>query len=116
MLNTDQHNPQVKKRMTLEEFIRNNRGINDNADLPSEYLEAIFNDIRNNEINDANDSTIRKATSTQRRFDFGNLSQRQRREAYAMVSEELAVKTEASHIRVCTKWYGTDITGGDTVI
>ena len=28
MLNTDLHSPQVKKRMSLEEFVRNNRGIN----------------------------------------------------------------------------------------
>lgn len=26
MLNTDAHNPNVKKKMTLQEFIRNNRG------------------------------------------------------------------------------------------
>ncbi|RKP26138.1 hypothetical protein SYNPS1DRAFT_28155 [Syncephalis pseudoplumigaleata] len=97
LLNTDQYNPQVKKRMTKEEFIRNNRGINDNADLPAEYLEGIFNEIRDNEIkmNDANDSTTRKATTNEQRYDFEHLSQRQKREAYAMVSEELAVKTEA---------------------
>jgi hypothetical protein len=29
---------QVKKKMTKEEFVRNNRGINDSEDLPSEYL------------------------------------------------------------------------------
>jgi brefeldin A-inhibited guanine nucleotide-exchange protein len=27
MLNTDAHNPNVKKKMTLQDFIRNNRGI-----------------------------------------------------------------------------------------
>ena len=32
------HNFQVKKKMTKEEFVRNNRGINDSEDLPSEYL------------------------------------------------------------------------------
>ena len=26
MLNTDQHNPQVKNKMTLDQFVRNNRG------------------------------------------------------------------------------------------
>jgi brefeldin A-inhibited guanine nucleotide-exchange protein len=98
MLNTDQHNKQIKQRMTKEEFIRNNRGINDNADLPAEYLENIFDEIRNNEIkmNDANDSTIRKATNSEQQYNFEHLSQRQRREAYAMASEELAVKTEVN--------------------
>ncbi|KAI8057174.1 hypothetical protein BDF22DRAFT_669905 [Syncephalis plumigaleata] len=97
LLNTDQHNKQIKKRMTKEEFIRNNRGINDNADLPVEYLENIFDEIRSNEIkmNDAKDSTIRKATTSEQQHNFEHLSQRQRREAYAIASEELAVKTEA---------------------
>jgi len=28
-----------------EEFVRNNRGINDNADLPREYLEGLYDRI-----------------------------------------------------------------------
>lgn len=50
MLNTDQHSAQVKKRMTVEDFIKNNRGINDNANLPDEYLAGIFEEIQHNEI------------------------------------------------------------------
>ncbi|CAG8743109.1 3427_t:CDS:2, partial [Acaulospora morrowiae] len=50
MLNTDLHNPQIKRRMTKDEFIRNNRGINDNSDLPEEFLTAIYDEIQNNEI------------------------------------------------------------------
>ena len=34
MLNTDAHSRQVKSRMTKAEFGKNNRGINDGADLP----------------------------------------------------------------------------------
>ncbi|TKY44659.1 ARF guanine-nucleotide exchange factor GNL2 [Spatholobus suberectus] len=45
MLNTDQHNPQVKKKMTEEEFIRNNRAINAGQDLPREYLSELFQSI-----------------------------------------------------------------------
>lgn len=56
MLNTDLHNPQNKKRMTLEEFVRNNRGINENKvlkkpeDLPRDLLMAIYTNIQTNEI------------------------------------------------------------------
>ncbi|KAG9459297.1 hypothetical protein H6P81_003805 [Aristolochia fimbriata] len=50
MLNTDQHNPKVKKKMTEEEFIRNNRSINGGNDLPREYLSALFYSISNNAI------------------------------------------------------------------
>ncbi|MQL77395.1 hypothetical protein Taro_009810 [Colocasia esculenta] len=50
MLNTDQHNPQVKKKMTEDEFIRNNRAINGGKDLPREYLSELFFSISNNAI------------------------------------------------------------------
>ena len=41
-----QHNPQVRKRMTVDDFVRNNRGINNRADFPRPYLEAIFSAIK----------------------------------------------------------------------
>ncbi|KAG5615396.1 hypothetical protein H5410_015220 [Solanum commersonii] len=50
MLNTDQHNPQVKKKMTEDEFIRNNRAINGGQDLPREYLSELFHSISVNAI------------------------------------------------------------------
>ncbi|KAJ3087061.1 guanine nucleotide exchange protein for ADP-robosylation factor [Quaeritorhiza haematococci] len=50
MLNTDQHNAQVKRRMTKQDFIKNNRGIDEGKDLPAEFLEAIFDEISTNEI------------------------------------------------------------------
>ena len=48
MLNTDLHNPSIKpeKRMTMESFIRNNKGIADGGDLPEEVLAGIFNRIK----------------------------------------------------------------------
>ena len=51
MLNTDQHSINIKgRRMTKEDFIKNNRGINDSGDLPDEYLGGIFDEIAHNEI------------------------------------------------------------------
>jgi len=40
----------VAKKMTREEFIRNNRGINGGKDLPKAYLEHLYEDITTNEI------------------------------------------------------------------
>ena len=40
MLNTDQHNPQVKRKMTLEQFVRNNRGTNGGKDGRSRRWRA----------------------------------------------------------------------------
>ncbi|XP_057948028.1 ARF guanine-nucleotide exchange factor GNOM isoform X2 [Malania oleifera] len=50
MLNTDQHNVQVKKKMTEDDFIRNNRHINGGNDLPREFLAELYHSICKNEI------------------------------------------------------------------
>ena len=50
MLNTDLHNPQVRKRMDLEAYSRNLRGVNDNQDFAPEYLQSIYESIRKREI------------------------------------------------------------------
>ena len=52
MLNTDQHNPNVKneKRMTVTDFTKNLRGVNGGGDFSADYLEGIYNSIKTNEI------------------------------------------------------------------
>ncbi|KAI5558861.1 hypothetical protein BDE02_17G070100 [Populus trichocarpa] len=50
LLNTDRHNAQVKKKMTEEDFIRNNRRINGGNDLPREFLSELYHSICKNEI------------------------------------------------------------------
>ncbi|THU69394.1 hypothetical protein C4D60_Mb08t13950 [Musa balbisiana] len=50
LLNTDAHNPMVKNKMSPDDFIRNNRGIDDGKDLPEEYLRSLFDRISKNEI------------------------------------------------------------------
>lgn len=41
---------QVKRKMTMQQYISMNRGINDGKDLPQEYLEAIYENIQQKEI------------------------------------------------------------------
>ncbi|KAJ3096020.1 guanine nucleotide exchange protein for ADP-robosylation factor, partial [Physocladia obscura] len=50
MLNTDQHNSQVKKKMTVEDFLKNNKGIDGESDLPEDFLKGIYEEIRIDEI------------------------------------------------------------------
>ena len=51
MLNTDQHNPQYKgRRMTEEDFVKNNRGNNDGRDYDREFLCNVYQSVRLNEI------------------------------------------------------------------
>ena len=38
MLNTALHNPNVKKKITCEQFVAQNRGINSGKDLPRDIL------------------------------------------------------------------------------
>ncbi|MCO5586486.1 hypothetical protein L7F22_040426 [Adiantum nelumboides] len=57
MLNTDQHNSQVKKKMTEEDFIKNNRNINGGQDLPRDFLSELYHSIVRSEIKITYDST-----------------------------------------------------------
>ncbi|OHS96375.1 Sec7 domain containing protein [Tritrichomonas foetus] len=50
MLHTDAHHPNVKTRMTLEEFISNNKGIDGGKDLPFSFLESLYNNITSERI------------------------------------------------------------------
>jgi len=63
MLNTDLHNPSIKpeRRMTLESFLRNNRGIGPNgADLPEEFLSGIFQRIKKSPFSLKEDDAARE--------------------------------------------------------
>ncbi|EED83660.1 predicted protein [Postia placenta Mad-698-R] len=50
MLNTDLHNPQVRKRMTIEDYMRNLRSVNAGDDFSPEFLRNIYDSIRKREI------------------------------------------------------------------
>ena len=53
MLNTDLHNDNIKpeRKMTVEQYINMNRGIDvGGANVPEELLRGIYDDIKNNEI------------------------------------------------------------------
>ena len=58
MLNTDQHNDSIKKRMTLDDFVRNCRGINEREDLPRWFLQEIFDSIAAVEIRMSDEAGI----------------------------------------------------------
>ena len=41
---------QVKVKMSCEAFLKNNRGIDDGADLPPDFMSALYQRIVTNEI------------------------------------------------------------------
>ena len=50
MLNTDQHNSNVRQSMTCDDFIRNLRGVNGGKDFDQEMLKSIYHAIHENKI------------------------------------------------------------------
>lgn len=72
MLNTDAHNPMVKKKMSKEDFLRNNRGINDGGDLDSQFMESLYDRIVSDEIkmnDDGEGDEAKEGLPTQGWFD-----------------------------------------------
>lgn len=98
MLNTDQHSPQVKNRMTVDNFVANNNGIDDGKNLPRELLEQIYHEIQNNEIKLQSEQHAallagdQTAVSSGQSGFFGGRDLN--REAYMHASKEMSTKTE----------------------
>ncbi|KRZ20127.1 Brefeldin A-inhibited guanine nucleotide-exchange protein 1 [Trichinella pseudospiralis] len=88
MLTTDLHSPQVRNKMTKEQYIRMNRGINDSGDLPEQYLSDIYDEIAGNEIKMKQQFTKHVKTS--------NLaSERHRRLLYNVEMEQMETTAKA---------------------
>ncbi|TPX57839.1 transaldolase [Powellomyces hirtus] len=81
MLNTDQHSPTIKHRMDKAAFIKNNRGINDDGDLPDELLGNIFDQVSQDEIIMEEEHAGRLAQMAIG-WGAGDLNERQRIELY----------------------------------
>lgn len=111
MLNTDAYNPQVKKRMTKVDFIKNNRGINDGSDLPEELLSEIFEDIANNEIRMKDEVEAGLSIVSTGPGFIASVGRDLQKEAYVMQSNGMANKTEVCIIG-STRCPPTDVPPG----
>ncbi|XP_053250178.1 brefeldin A-inhibited guanine nucleotide-exchange protein 2 isoform X2 [Podarcis raffonei] len=92
MLTTDLHSPQVKNKMTKEQYIKMNRGINDSKDLPEEYLSTIYDEIEGKKIamKDAKEYAI-----TPKSTKPNVASEKQRRLLYNLEMEQMAKTAKA---------------------
>ncbi|KAJ3318645.1 guanine nucleotide exchange protein for ADP-robosylation factor, partial [Blyttiomyces sp. JEL0837] len=97
MLNTDQHNSQVKKRMTKADFLKNNRGIDEGKDLPPAILEAVFDEIVSNEIVMKEEQALKTTAAGGAPGVTVSISNDRKKDAtqFAIASETMAMKTEA---------------------
>ena len=104
LLNTDAHNPQVKKRMTKADFIKNNRGINADEDspadhdpnLPEDFLTTVYDEIVSNEIRmkDEVEQPTVAAPGPGLAGVLANVGRDLQKEAYVTQSNNMANKTE----------------------
>ncbi|KAK6303928.1 hypothetical protein J4Q44_G00263820 [Coregonus suidteri] len=92
MLTTDLHSPQVKNKMTKEQYIKMNRGINDSKDLPEEYLSSIYDEIAGKKIamKDSKEHTI-----TPKTIKHSIANEKQRRLLYNVEMEQMAKTANA---------------------
>ena len=84
MLTTDLHSAQVKKKMTVDDYIRMNRGINNDSDLPPDYLTNIYNEIKAEPI-----ALKRQAVTTQKP-DEEKMTEKLRKKLYENEMESIA--------------------------
>ncbi|KAI9105732.1 hypothetical protein DFS34DRAFT_27501 [Phlyctochytrium arcticum] len=118
MLNTDQFNAQVKKRMTKADFLKNNRGIDNGQDLPSAFLEAIFDEINQNEIVMKDEQPVVPGLSPggpNEKGGLGATANRKEVAQFALASETMALKTEAifnTMLKSKTKRGPSSVSGG----
>uniref|UniRef100_A0AAR2KUH2 SEC7 domain-containing protein n=1 Tax=Pygocentrus nattereri TaxID=42514 RepID=A0AAR2KUH2_PYGNA len=90
MLTTDLHSPQVKNKMTKEQYIKMNRGINDSKDLPEEYLSAIYDEIAGKKISMKETKELTLKSNKQ-----SVASEKQRRLLYNVEMEQMAKTAKA---------------------
>ncbi|XP_041860724.1 brefeldin A-inhibited guanine nucleotide-exchange protein 2 [Melanotaenia boesemani] len=92
MLTTDLHSPQVKNKMTKEQYIKMNRGINDSKDLPEEYLSSIYDEIAGKKIamKESREFSITPKSTKQ-----NVANEKQRRLLYNMEMEQMAKTAKA---------------------
>nr|XP_005992094.1 PREDICTED: brefeldin A-inhibited guanine nucleotide-exchange protein 2 [Latimeria chalumnae] len=92
MLTTDLHSPQVKNKMTKEQYIKMNRGINDSKDLPEEYLSAIYDEIAGKKISM---KETKEYAITPKSNKSNVASEKQRRLLYNLEMEQMAKTAKA---------------------
>jgi len=100
MLNTDLHNPSIKpsRRMTLESFQKNNRGIGENgSNLPDDFLAGIYHRIKKAPFSLKEDDELRdKVNAETQKKDggfFGKSAETHKKERFDKEKEEMMSST-----------------------
>jgi brefeldin A-inhibited guanine nucleotide-exchange protein len=94
MLATDLHSGAIKHKMTKDDYVKMNRGINENKDLPREYLEEIYDHVAESELKLKPDSVV-GTNSTKSNKNRVTTDERSRRLLYNMEIEQVTKAARA---------------------
>ncbi|MPC12608.1 Brefeldin A-inhibited guanine nucleotide-exchange protein 1 [Portunus trituberculatus] len=96
MLTTDLHNVSIKKKITKEQYIKMNRGINDTKDLPEEYLSAIYDEIAGKELKMKPTSTkLGKQVTAHHLPSSAVVNEKKRRSTFNMEMETISLTAKS---------------------
>ena len=115
MLNTDLHNPQIEKKMTVTRFIAQFKGVNDGEDFDAQYLKKTYSNIRSNPIMDVQLAAQMegvKVTEERSGQLFSAFSSKRDRKAANYVSDMQKV---SSHVRSLLAGVPTDLSNGEAL-
>jgi len=103
MLNTDLHSAQIKKKMTMEEFVKLGKGINTEIEIVQAELERLYRNIQAEAISLSEDDELRrKMVQVEKPTDEISL-QRKRFELFMKETEQMIQKTKESFSSERTK-------------
>ena len=80
--------------MTLQDFLKNNAGLDDDRDLPEEYLTAIYDEIQKNEIKLYGEEAPTVPTSGGLAGVIATVGRDLQHEAYVLQTQGMANRTE----------------------
>ncbi|OWK02935.1 ARFGEF2, partial [Cervus elaphus hippelaphus] len=111
MLTTDLHSPQVKNKMTKEQYIKMNRGINDSKDLPEEYLSSIYEEIEGKKIamKETKEHTIATKSTKQSKMEQMAKTAKALMEAVSHAKAPFTSATHLDHVRPMFKLVWTPL-------
>ena len=102
MLQTDTHNPHVKKKMGIEGFSKICKGINGGKDLDSNYLQDIYQQILNKPISlSEHDDAREKLENKTKTKNKEDLFKREFQKLYAEGTQQLKLGQDKQYLLIC---------------
>lgn len=102
MLQTDTHNPQVKKKMGIEGFSKICKGINGGKDLDPNYLQDIYNQILNKPISlSEHDEAREKLESKNRAKNKEDLFKKESERLIKEGTQQLKLGQDKQYLLIC---------------